>query len=172
MCTDDVMRIARVTAVGAAVEADRALRARDLREPETETDALARARIHLDRLAAAAEDGGPVERAWLAVGHGRAGTRAAAHDDPALWQEAAEQWDGLGRPYCAALGALAPGRGAGRLPSSARPRRSVAAQALEVAERLGAGWLSGELHGSVRAGAARAGREPPRAATATPPRPP
>ncbi len=145
VCTDDVMRIARVTAVGAAVEADRALRARDLREPETESDALARTRIHLDRLAAAAEDGGPVERAWLAVGTAEQ-ARANGHDDPTLWQEASEQWDRLGRPYCAALARWR--QAEALVAAEQRPAAgSVAAQALEVADRLGAGWLSGELHG-------------------------
>jgi len=145
VCTDDVMRIARVTAVGAAVEADRALRARDLREPEAESDALARVRIHLDRLAAAAEDGGPVEGAWLAVGLAEQ-ARAQGADDPALWQAAAEQWDALGRPYCAAS---ARWRQAEALVArEQRPAATeVARQALEVAEGLGAGWLTGELQG-------------------------
>jgi DNA-binding CsgD family transcriptional regulator len=145
VCTDDVMRIARVTAVGASLEADRAVRARDLREPDTEHDALTRVRIHLDRLAAAAEDGGPVERAWLAVGTAEQG-RAKGHDDPALWQAAAEHWDELGRPYCAAT---ARWRQAEALVGTEQrlDATEVAKQALEVSERLGAGWLSGELHG-------------------------
>ncbi len=145
VCTDDVMRIARVTAVGAAVEADRALRARDLREPETEIDALARVRIHLDRLAAAAEDGGPVEAAWLAVGTAEQ-ARAQGADQPSLWQAAAERWDGLGRPYCAAMARWRQAEalvGADQRPAAAE----VAGRALEAAERLGAGWLSGELAG-------------------------
>jgi len=139
------MRIARVTAVGAAVEADRALRARDLREPETEADALARARIHLDRLEAAAEDGGPVERAWLAVGIAEAG-RARGEYEPALWQQAAEQWETLERPYCAATARWRQAEvlvGAEDRPAAA----AVAGAALEVAERLGAGWLRSELQG-------------------------
>jgi DNA-binding CsgD family transcriptional regulator/tetratricopeptide (TPR) repeat protein len=143
VCTDDVMRIARVTAVGTAVEADRALRARDLREPEVEADALARAQIHLDRLAAAAEDGGPVEHAWLAVGIAEAG-RARGEYEPALWQQAAEQWDRLERPYCAATARWRQAEvlvGAEDRPAAA----TVAGAALEVAERLGAGWLTGEL---------------------------
>jgi DNA-binding CsgD family transcriptional regulator len=139
------MRIARVTAVGAAVEADRALRARDLREPETETDALARARIHLDRLAAAAEDGGPVEAAWLAVGTAE-NARARGEDAAALWQAAAEQWDALDRPYCAAL---ARWRQAEALVAADDRSAAVAVAGTvhQVAERLGAGWLSGEVHG-------------------------
>ncbi|MGH2860693.1 MAG: helix-turn-helix domain-containing protein, partial [Solirubrobacteraceae bacterium] len=163
VCTDDVMRIARVTAVGAAVEADRALRAHDLREPDDEADALARARIHLDRLEAAAQDGGPVERAWLAVGIAEV-SRARGEDDPARWQQAAESWEALERPYCAAT---ARWRQAEAL-VGAEDRAGaaeVAVAALEVAERLGAGWLSGELQGlrararlePVRAGAAAGG---------------
>jgi DNA-binding CsgD family transcriptional regulator len=145
VCTDDVMRIARVTAVGAAVEADRALRARDLREPETESEALTRVRIHLDRLAAAAEDGGPVEAAWLAVGTAEQ-ARAHGADDPALWQAAAAQWDALGRPYCAASARWR--QAEALVAADQRPAAAeIAIQALEVAERLGAGWLSGELHG-------------------------
>ena len=145
VCTDDVMRIARVTAVGAAVEADRALRARDLREPETENDALTRVRIHLDRLAAAAEDGGPVEEAWLAVGTAEQ-ARAHGADDPALWQAAAEQWDALGRPYCAASARWR--QAEALVASEQRPAAAeVAVQALGVADGLGAGWLSGELQG-------------------------
>jgi DNA-binding CsgD family transcriptional regulator/tetratricopeptide (TPR) repeat protein len=145
VCTDDVMRIARVTAVGAAVEADRAMRARDLREPEVEADALARAQIHLDRLEAAAEDGGPVERAWLAVGLAEA-ARARGEQDPAHWQDAAEQWDALERPYCSAFARL---RQAEVLVAAEdRPAAAAVARvALDVAERLGAGWLKGELQG-------------------------
>ena len=68
VCTDDVMRIAWVSCVGLWVEADRAQRARDLRETGERRDALARARMHADRLAAAAQDGGPVEHARLTQG--------------------------------------------------------------------------------------------------------
>ncbi|MFZ0091863.1 MAG: AAA family ATPase, partial [Solirubrobacteraceae bacterium] len=60
LCTDDVMRISRVSVIGAQVEADRAQRARDLRETGDRRDAVTRARIHVDRLAAAAQEGGPV----------------------------------------------------------------------------------------------------------------
>ncbi len=113
VCTDDVMRIARVTAVGAAVEADRAVRARDLREPEVEADALARADIHLSRLQAAAEDGGPVEAAWLTVGIAEV-ARARGEDDPALWQRAAESWEGARAPLLRRHRPLATGRSACR----------------------------------------------------------
>jgi ATP/maltotriose-dependent transcriptional regulator MalT len=145
VCTDDVMRIARVSAVGLSVEADRALRARDLREDHTETDALARARIHLDRLQAAAQDGGAVEQAWLAVGIAER-ARAQGENAPQMWAAAAESWGQLGRPYCAAQMRWREAEAlveAGDRASAA----SVLAEAKRAADRLGAGWLAGELSG-------------------------
>ncbi|MGI8413853.1 MAG: ATP-binding protein, partial [Solirubrobacteraceae bacterium] len=68
LCTDDVMRIARVTAVGLGVEADFAQRARDLREKDDQREALTRARIHMQRLGGAAQNRGPVERAGRGAG--------------------------------------------------------------------------------------------------------
>lgn len=145
VCTDDVTWIARSTAVGLAVEADRAVRARDLREPDTEADAVARARIHLDRLEAAAEEGGPIEHAWFAVG-GAENARARGANEPELWAAAAASWDALHRPYCAALMRL---RQAEALVESddRAAAAAVAATALAVGDSLGAGWLVGELRG-------------------------
>jgi DNA-binding CsgD family transcriptional regulator/tetratricopeptide (TPR) repeat protein len=145
VCTDDVMRIARVTAVGLSVEADRAMRARDLREPDAERDATARARIHLDRLEAAAEDGGPVERAWLTVGIADE-ARARGSNDAALWREAAAGWDALGRPYCAATSRW---REAEALVETGERTEAgtVAAEVAATAGQLGAGWLAGEIQG-------------------------
>lgn len=143
VCTDDVMRIARVSATGMAVEADRALRARDLREPESELDALARTRIHLDRLEAAAEDGGPVEGAWFAVGRAEQ-SRAHGNSDPALWRAAAEAWDLLERPYCAALARWREAEALVEMDDRAAAT-DAAKRAASVADRLGAGWLAGEL---------------------------
>src|SRR5262249_54489847 len=90
ICTDDVMRIARVTAAGIRVEADIAQRARDLREKSDERDALARARIHMQRLRAAATEGGPVESAWKASGAAEL-ARARGKSDPKLWVTAARE---------------------------------------------------------------------------------
>jgi DNA-binding CsgD family transcriptional regulator len=150
VCTDDVMRIARVTAVGMGVEADRALRARDLREPDVERDALARARIHMDRLDAAAQDGGPVERAWLATGVAEH-ARATARNDPALWGDAALAWEQLERPYCAAL--MRARQAEALVEAGDREQAAnVVAAALAVAEDLGAGWLAGELAGLAARG--------------------
>ena len=143
LCTDDVMRLARVTAVGMAAEADMAQRARDLRERKLERDALTRARIHVERLRAAAQSGGPVEGAWRAVGEASL-TRARGRNDPRLWRKAAAEWEALGRPYQAAIArwreAEAQVESGDR--AAAQP---VAHAAFEVARRLGAGWLEGEL---------------------------
>jgi DNA-binding CsgD family transcriptional regulator len=137
------MRIARVTVVGVRVEADIAQRARDLREKAQERDAIARGRIHVQRLRAAAGEGGPVERACLTMGTADL-ARARGRDDPALWSKAAEEWDGMTRPY---LGALARRHAAEAFVE--RGDRAHAAEsaraALVTARRLGARWLEQEV---------------------------
>jgi ATP/maltotriose-dependent transcriptional regulator MalT len=143
VCTDDVMRIARVSAVGARVEADIAQRARDLRERTDERNALARARIHLGRLAAAAQEGGAVERAWQAVGKAEL-ARARGRDDPVAWRAAAGHWEAIGRPY---LMAVMHWREAEAAVGSGDRAAAVQAAgvALPVARRLGSQWLTAEL---------------------------
>jgi DNA-binding CsgD family transcriptional regulator len=143
LCTDDVMRIARVTAVGLAVEADRALRARDLHERAEARDALSRARIHMQRLEAAAQEGGPVEAAWRAVGAAQL-RRARGRNDAALWDRAARAWDELGRPYPGAILRWRQAEAlveAGGRDAAAR----VARAAMETARELGARWLTAEI---------------------------
>ena len=76
--------------------------ARDLGERADARDALARARIHMLRLQAAADSGGPVEAAWRAVGAAEL-ARARGRNDAKLWRRAAAAWDALARPYPAAL---------------------------------------------------------------------
>jgi DNA-binding CsgD family transcriptional regulator/tetratricopeptide (TPR) repeat protein len=147
VCTDDVMRIARITAVGLAVEADRAQRARDLRAPADAKDALARAKIHIDRLRAAAAEGGPVEAAWRAVGEATL-SRARGRPDPKGWHRAALLWDALERPYVAATVRW---REAEALVEADEREAAgtVAGQALAVSRELGARWLAGELEALV-----------------------
>ncbi len=143
LCTDDVMRIARVTAIGMVVEADCAQRARDLREKAQERDALARARIHMQRLRAVAQSGGPVERAWMQFGDAELG-RARGRSDSRKWLAAAEEWDGLARPYRAAIArwraaeALAE---AGDRDGAAEAAKS----ALQTGRKLESRWLSEEV---------------------------
>jgi DNA-binding CsgD family transcriptional regulator/tetratricopeptide (TPR) repeat protein len=143
VCTDDVMRIARVSVVGARVEADRAERARDLREAGDRRDALTRAKIHVERLDAAAAEGGPVERAYLAEAKAelaRARGRGAARD----WALAATAWDEIERPYPAAT---ARWRQAEALVAAGNRTEAatVASAGLQVARRLGSQWLVDEL---------------------------
>jgi DNA-binding CsgD family transcriptional regulator/tetratricopeptide (TPR) repeat protein len=143
LCTDDVMRIARVSAVGACVEAERARRGRDLRERGEVRDALARARLHVQRLQAASQEGGPVERAFmlqgkadLAVASGRPGTRD--------WARSAAAWDAVQRPYLAAIARWREADchvAAGDRAAAAE----VARAALEGADSLGSRWLSEEI---------------------------
>jgi DNA-binding CsgD family transcriptional regulator len=143
LCTDDVMRIARVTAAGMRVEADIAERARDLRERADERDAVARARIHMQRLRAAASEGGPVERAWRAVGAAEL-ARARGRSDPKLWITAAREWEAMARPFQRAIALW-------RATEAyvERGDRSAASEAAEAAledvRRLGAHWLQDEL---------------------------
>jgi len=143
VCTDDVMRIARVSAAGARVEADIAQRARDLRDRADERDALARARIHGTRLAAAAQEGGPVERAWQAVGKAEL-ARARGRDDPALWRRAAAEWEAIERPYQLMMCRWREAEAA--IASGDREAAAEAAgTALATARELGSRWLGEEL---------------------------
>jgi ATP/maltotriose-dependent transcriptional regulator MalT len=143
LCTDDVMNIARVAAAGARVEADIAQRARDLRERDDERGAIARARIQVQRLDAAAKEGGPVERAWLAGGRAEF-ARSRGRLAPDLWLAAAQEWDALERPYQAAIMRWH----AAEAQIEAGDREGAAAlahAALEAAERLGSRWLADEI---------------------------
>ena len=144
VCTDDVMRIAHVSAVGARVEADFALRARDLRTPAAQREALLRTEIHFDRLTAAAEDGGPVERAWLTGGRAELARARGADDAAELWAASARAFDELARPYQVAW---ANWRQAEALAAADQREAAAAvlAPALAAARELGAGWLVAEL---------------------------
>jgi ATP/maltotriose-dependent transcriptional regulator MalT len=143
LCTDDVMRIARVTGAGMRVEADIAQRARDLRERGDERDALARARIHVQRLRAAAAEGGPVERAWSASGTADL-ARARGRSDPKLWMKAVREWEAVSRPFQCAV-ALWRATEAHIEAGDRTAAAQTAQRALEGARRLGARWLTDEL---------------------------
>jgi ATP/maltotriose-dependent transcriptional regulator MalT len=148
ICTDDVMRIARVTAAGMRVEADIAQRARDLREKADERAALARARIHMQRLRAAAVEGGPVERAWKSSGAAEL-ARARGKSDAKLWLAAARDWEAISRPFQHTV-ALWRATEA-HIDAGDRTAASETAQsALEGARRLGALWLVEELTALVQ----------------------
>jgi DNA-binding NarL/FixJ family response regulator len=142
VCTDDVMRIARVSAEGLAIEADFAQRARDLREKRDEREAVTRARLHLDRLKAAAQEGGPVEHAWSLVGAADM-ARTRGRNDPKLWDKAASAWEDMTRPYLAAV--MRWRQAEAYVETGDRDAAGAAARtAIEVATRLGAKWLEEE----------------------------
>jgi len=143
LCTDDVMRIARVTAAGMRVEGDIAERARDLREKADERDAVARARIHMQRLRAAASEGGPVEHAWRAVGAAEL-ARARGRSEPKLWVTAARDWEKIQRPYVQ-IYSLWRATEAYAEAGDRAEACSSAETALEKARKLGARWLEDEL---------------------------
>ena len=143
LCTDDVMRIAKVTAVGIQVEAARAQRARDLGVAADRRDALARVRIHFQRLQGAAQEGGPVEGARLAEGRAEL-ARARNKDSHREWAKAAQAWAAIKRPYPEAL---ARWREAEALVAADdRPGAVTAAEAaLAGAQSLGSRWLAQEV---------------------------
>jgi DNA-binding CsgD family transcriptional regulator len=143
VCTEDVTGIAWVSCIGLWVEADRAQRARDLREPGDRRDALTRARLHADRLAATAQDGGPVEHARLTQGKAEM-ARARGRGGAKEWHRAAAAWDELKRPYSAAIARWREAEALAGAEDRAGAAKAAAA-ALATAEDLGSEWLIREV---------------------------
>ena len=144
-CTDDVSRLARLSAVGATVEADAAQRARDLGESDDERLALAQLDIHGARAEAAADRTGPVELAWLLSAQAER-TRGVGAPDPAAFAAAAAAWDELERPYPAAVLRLREAEA--WISAGDRAAASHASGAArETAAHLGARWLLAEVDG-------------------------
>ena len=147
-CTEDASRLARVSAAGVTVEADRAQRGRDLGAEAEVTRALADIEAFVLRVEAAAEVSGlPVEEAWLETARADA-ARAAGEPSAELWVSAAAAWDRIERPY---RRALARWREAEALVAGDdRPAAGAAAsEALDIARHLGAAWLAGEAEGLI-----------------------
>jgi DNA-binding CsgD family transcriptional regulator/tetratricopeptide (TPR) repeat protein len=145
--TDDDARLARVSAVGATVEADAAQRARDLSEPEDEQAALAAADTHVARAEAAAGNDGPLEVAWLMNARAER-TRAAGTADPRAYGTAAKLWTERERPYLAAVARFREAEAyanRGDRAAAAGPARDAHA----TATRIGADWLRDEIDGLV-----------------------
>ena len=144
-CTDDVVRLARVAAVGVVVEADAAQRACDLGDDEERRRALMEADFHLGRTGAAAEDGGPVEEAWLRSAEAEH-ARANGKPDPAAHEAAAQAWEAVQRPYPAAL--MRWRAGEAHVAAGDRDAASATLAARVRGRReLDAGWLRGEIEG-------------------------
>ena len=148
--TDEGARLGSLAASGVAVEADAAERARDVADDREATQALGRLRVLLERVRAAADNGGPIQRAQRATAEADA-ARASGADDPALWVAATAAWAALERPYPAALDRWREAEA-----HLARDDRDAAAEAaraaLETARRLGAGWLTREVEGLASRG--------------------
>jgi DNA-binding CsgD family transcriptional regulator len=142
-CTDDVVRLARVAAVGVVIEADSAQRARDVGDVEGERRALLEADFHVGRVSAAADDGGPVEEAWMRSAQAER-VRADGRPDPAAHEAAADAWHAVTRPYSEALMRWRAAEGyvaAGDRETAA----AVLGQAQAIASSLGAAWLRREV---------------------------
>ena len=144
-CSEDLARLARVAAAGAAVEADAAQRACDLGDAGAEAGALARLEGLVERVRAAAEGARPVEAAHLAGAEAEP-ARAQGRSDPARWAAAAAAWDALERPYPAAVARwreVEAHVGAGDRDAAAARLET----ALAAARGLGSRWLAAELEG-------------------------
>jgi len=147
-CTEDASRLARVSAAGVTVEADRAQRGRDLGDDDEVARALSDIEAFVMRVEAAAEVSGlPVEAAWLSTARADA-ARAAGEAAAGLWADSAEAWARVERPYRVAIARWREAEA-----HVAADDRAAAAQAAgeatAIARRLGAGWLAGEAEGLI-----------------------
>jgi ATP/maltotriose-dependent transcriptional regulator MalT len=144
-CTDDAARVSAVAAAGVTVEADAAQRARDLGDAEAEAAAVRRVDDLLSRVAAAAVRTRPIECALLLSARAEAG-RAGGRPDPAAFARAAQAWLDVGRPEPA--GIMRWREAEAHIGGGDREAAAEAACAAdEIAIRLGAGWLRGEVEG-------------------------
>jgi DNA-binding CsgD family transcriptional regulator len=153
-----------VSVAGVRVEADAALRARDLGDPEAERIAVSRAEGLLMRAEATAGEARPVEHAGLLTARADAG-RASGAEDPALYAEAADAFTALGRPYPAADARWREAEAL--LARGDRDGAAVrAAAALAGAQAIGAAWLVAEVEGFAARARLRLGAEEPDPAAA------
>ena len=153
-CSDDALRMAMVSAAGLEAEAGAAQHARDLGDDAAVAAALTHAELLIARVRACAEDGGPLEQAFLENAEAD-NCRAAGQDDPERYAAAARAWEELGRPYRAARALWRQAEALvaeGDREAAAAPVRD----ALAITERLGATWLGGELESLVARGRLRA----------------
>ena len=111
--------MARVAATGVRVEADAAVRARDLGEDPS--FAVGTAEALIARVEACAEGERPVEAAFLASARAELGRARGRRRSGPVDRRGRPRWEALGRPYRAAQAHAPQVRGA------ARPRRSRAA---------------------------------------------
>jgi DNA-binding CsgD family transcriptional regulator len=144
-CTDDAARVSAVASAGVTVEADAAERARDLGDAEAETAALRRVDDLLSRVAAAAVRTRPIECALLLSARAEAG-RAGSRPDPSAYARAAQAWLDVGRPEPAAIMRWREAE-AHSAAGDREAATAAAGAAHEIADRLGAAYLRGEIEG-------------------------
>jgi DNA-binding CsgD family transcriptional regulator len=171
-CSEDVARMARVAAAGIRVEADAAVRARDLGEDAA--GAVGSAELLLARVEACAEgqedlDAPPVERpneaAFLATARAELERARGGVEEPARWAAAVRAWTELGRPYRAAQGRRREAEAL--LAAGEREAAATAAHdALAAAREIGAEWLASEVEGFALRARLRLEQEPAEAASA------
>jgi len=139
-CSEDMPRIAAVSAAAVRIEADAAQTARDRHDAAAELRARERGAAMLERIELAAGASGPVERAELVSARAE-DMRGAGRDEPQAWDEAARAWSELGRPYPALYARL---RQAEALASGGDRSTAgeVAAAGREGARDLGSEWLA------------------------------
>jgi DNA-binding CsgD family transcriptional regulator/tetratricopeptide (TPR) repeat protein len=150
-CSDDAARMAQVASAGASVEADAAERADDVGDEVAAAMALGRAETMTELVRAAAEDGvRPLEAALLANAEAEL-ARARGEDDPGRWAAAAGAWEAVQRPYPRAVALWRQAQA--ELASGDRDAAgSSLADAIALADLLGAGWLAEEARGLAARG--------------------
>jgi DNA-binding CsgD family transcriptional regulator/tetratricopeptide (TPR) repeat protein len=139
---DDTVRVARLAALGARVEADAAERARDLGRATDAGDAATRAARHAEAAERAVGPRTPVERAFAAEAAAHA-ARARGEDATDRLREAIASFQALGRPHpVAALRLILAEcvlRGGDRDAAA-----ELAGEAAQATAAMGAHWLAGE----------------------------
>jgi DNA-binding NarL/FixJ family response regulator len=138
----DTVRVARLAALGARIEADEAARARDLGHADDAAEAAERAARHADEAAAVIGPRSKVERAYAAVAAAYA-TCARGDDARDQLREAIERFEELGHPHPAALMRMTLAEDALRA-GDRDEAAHYAGKALESASEMGAHWLARE----------------------------
>jgi DNA-binding CsgD family transcriptional regulator len=138
----DTVRVARLAALGARIEAETADRARDLGRAEEAAEAAMRAATHAEVAAAVIGPRSRIERAFAAEASAHA-KRARGEDTATRLGEAIGLFEALGRPHPAATLRLILAEEQLRAGEREAAGRR-AGEALESASAMGAHWLAGE----------------------------
>jgi DNA-binding NarL/FixJ family response regulator len=141
----DTVRIARLAALGARIEADEAARARDLGRSGDAAEAAARAARNAEAAAGVIGPRSDIERAYAAAAAAYA-TCARGDDARDELREAIARFEALGYPHQAALMRMTLAEDALRA-GDRDAAASLAGEALASASEMGAHWLAREARG-------------------------